>query len=152
MLQWDACTWGVYATLSSAALRDCVLLYKLRPKHHYFEHCLDECSLTAHNPLQQSCFVDEDAMKHLRGVAMSCHPSTVRVTWGRRFLLKQILLRRRLKLAVNRTERWTGILQRGNNFLCSFKGLETDFPRELVTFPTSKRCNESDLDNFQFKL
>ena len=43
-----------YATLSSAALRDGVLLYKLCPERNYFERDLDEGSLTAHNPLQQS--------------------------------------------------------------------------------------------------
>ena len=86
-----------YGALAADAQASQELLWKLRPKLHYFEHCLDECLLKGSNPLQQSNFIDEDSMKHLRGVAMSCHPSTVKVTWARRYLLKQVLLYRRMK-------------------------------------------------------
>lgn len=86
-----------YRALAADAQASQELLWKLRPKLHYFEHCLDECLLKGSNPLQQSNFIDEDSMKHLRGVAMSCHPSTVKVTWARRYLLKQVLLYRRMK-------------------------------------------------------
>lgn len=87
-----------YGALASEALAKGQLLYKVRPKHHYFVHLLDEVNLWKSNPLGQSNFIDEDNMKHLRGLSLGCHPTTVRRAWGKRYVLKQVLLWRRLQL------------------------------------------------------
>ena len=86
-----------YAALAAGALAQHQLLYKVRPKCHYFEHALDECALWGNNPLSQSSFLDEDNMKSLRNLAVKCHPRTVKVTWARRYILKKVLLWHKLK-------------------------------------------------------
>lgn len=87
-----------YGALSSEAEAKGQLLFKVRPKHHYFIHLLDELTRWKSNPMGQSNFVDEDSMKHLRGLSLGCHASTVRRSWGKRYVLKQVLLWRRLQL------------------------------------------------------
>lgn len=80
-----------YAKLAVEALNSNRLLYKLRPKHHYFEHLLDETFRLHRNPIHQANFVDEDLMKMLKNVSISCHPRTAKLTWGRRYVLKKAM-------------------------------------------------------------
>ena len=90
-----------YAKLALGALESKRLLYKLRPKHHYMEHLLDEVERLHRNPMAQSNFIDEDNMKILKLVSLACHPRTVKTTWARRYILKKAMCW--LRLANNRT-------------------------------------------------
>ena len=81
-----------YALLALKAAESERLLYKLRPKHHYMEHLLDEVERLHRNPMAQSNFLDEDNMKVLKGVSLACHPRTVKTTWARRYILKKTTL------------------------------------------------------------
>lgn len=87
----------MYAALSLEAQIDQKLLFKVRPKHHYMRHLLDQTEISGRNPLALSNFTDEDHMKHLRGISLGCHPLTVTTTWARRYILKQTLLWQRLQ-------------------------------------------------------
>lgn len=80
-----------YTELARDALQKKQLLWKIRPKHHYWVHLLDYMSKSAINPMATSNFLDEDMMKAMRGVSKACHPKTVKVAWARRYLLKKIL-------------------------------------------------------------
>ena len=80
-----------YTALARDALQKRQLLWKIRPKHHYWVHLLDYMSKSAINPMATSNFLDEDCMKAMRGVSKACHPKTVKVSWARRYLLKKIL-------------------------------------------------------------
>lgn len=88
-----------YTALAANALSRGQLLYKLRPKVHYFLHLLDELELWSNNPLSQSNFIDEDNMKTLRDAAIRCHAKTVKVSWCRRYILKKVLTWQKLKAA-----------------------------------------------------
>lgn len=85
-----------YAKLAAEALDAERFLYKLRPKHHYMEHLLDEVKRLHRNPMSQSNFCDEDNMKILKGVSAACHPKTVLRTWARRYVLKKTIFWHRL--------------------------------------------------------
>ena len=80
-----------YTALARDALQKRQLLWKIRPKHHYWVHLLDYMYKSAINPMATSNFLDEDMMKAMRGVSKACHPKTVKVAWARRYLLKKIL-------------------------------------------------------------
>jgi hypothetical protein len=89
-----------YAKLAEKALASKRLLYKVRPKHHYWEHMLDEVERLHANPMAQSNFIDEDNMKVLKNVSLACHARTVKTTWARRYVLKKAMCWLRL---ANRT-------------------------------------------------
>lgn len=86
-----------YSKLSEKALQSGRLLYKVRPKCHYFDHLLDEVERLHRNPMSLSNFVDEDNMKVLKGVSAACHPRTVLVSWPKRYLLKKAMTWLKLK-------------------------------------------------------
>ena len=67
------------------------LLWKIRPKHHYWVELLDYMYRSSLNPMSTSNFLDEDMMKAMRGVAKACHPKTVKHAWARRYLLKKVI-------------------------------------------------------------
>lgn len=80
-----------YTWLAGEALQNRELLWKLRPKHHYFVHLVDHAVQTGLNPMHMSNFLDEDMMKAMRGVAKACHAKSVKVSWARRYVLKKVL-------------------------------------------------------------
>ena len=80
-----------YMHLAAKAFEGRLLLYKLRPKHHYLVHLLDHAVETGMNPMHLSNFLDEDNMKMMRGVAKACHAKTVKHAWARRYILKKVL-------------------------------------------------------------
>lgn len=67
------------------------LLYKVRPKTHYFTHMVDHCEETALCLLHLSTFGDEDFMGKVRRIAQSCHGQTYMHAWARRYVLKRAM-------------------------------------------------------------
>lgn len=82
---------AAYSYLAAKALERRLLLYKLRPKHHYLVHLLEHAAESGMNPMHLSNFLDEDNMKMMRGVAKACHAKTVKHAWARRYILKKVL-------------------------------------------------------------
>ena len=80
-----------YSALARKALDKRLPLYKIRPKHHYWLHLLDYMMKSSLNPMSTSNFLDEDMMKAMRGVAKACRPKTVKHSWARRYLLKEVI-------------------------------------------------------------
>ena len=80
-----------YSALAREALTAKKLLWKIRPKHHYWVHLLDYMYKSSLNPMSTSNFLDEDMMKAMRGVAKACHPKTVKHAWAKRYLLKKVI-------------------------------------------------------------
>lgn len=80
-----------YSALAREAFNQKKLLWKIRPKHHYWVELLDYMYKSNLNPMSTSNFLDEDMMKAMRGVAKACHPKTVKHAWARRYLLKKVI-------------------------------------------------------------
>ena len=94
---WLGCLHLVrYQALASRALTRGEFLWRVRPKHHYIAHLLDETRRWKLNPMAASTFLDEDHMKQLRGVSSACHPKTMLKAWARRYILKRSLLWQRM--------------------------------------------------------
>ncbi|CAJ1441805.1 unnamed protein product [Effrenium voratum] len=94
---WLGCLHLVcYQALASRALERGDFLWRVRPKHHYIAHLLDETRRWKINPMAASTFLDEDHMKQLRGVSSACHPRTMLKVWARRYILKRTLLWQRM--------------------------------------------------------
>ena len=85
-----------YQWLSATNLARQRLLYKIRPKGHYFDHLVEQTMGSLQNPMSFANFIDEDQMQNLRSVAMSCHRSTMLTGWCKRYILKKVLLWDRL--------------------------------------------------------
>ena len=75
------------------------LLYKCRPKAHYFTHMVDHFLATRLNLMHLSTFMDEDFMGKMRNVCKACHGNTYMVGWARRYVLKRALQWREMKNA-----------------------------------------------------
>lgn len=75
--------------LAAEAMEDGQLLWKYRPKYHYFLHLLEDLRSSSLNMFFASNFLDEDHMKVMRSVGSSCHPRTSRTKWARRYILKK---------------------------------------------------------------
>ena len=77
--------------LGSRCIAQRRLLYKVRPKTHYFTHMVDHHEETCLCLLHLSTFGDEDFMGKIRKVAQSCHGKTYMHAWARRYVLKRAL-------------------------------------------------------------
>ena len=77
--------------LGSRCMSQRRLLYKVRPKTHYFTHMVDHHEETCLCLLHLSTFGDEDFMGKIRKVAQSCHGKTYMHAWARRYVLKRAL-------------------------------------------------------------
>ena len=88
-----------YQWLSASSLAEQRLLYKCRPKTHYFVHMVDHFEETAICLMHVSTFGDEDYMGKIRGICQGCHGSTYMLTWARRYALKRALQWREMKLS-----------------------------------------------------
>ena len=86
----------MYAYLAQVCLVKRTAWYKLRPKHHYFDHLLDECEFNLLNPIQMANFSDEDHMKYMKSVAAGCHAAAQSRTWARRWIVKKTFQWKRL--------------------------------------------------------
>ena len=80
-----------YQFLASECLRQGRLLYKNRPKTHYFCHMIDHHEQTGICLLHVSTFGDEDFMHKTRTICRACHGSTYMKAWARRYALKRAL-------------------------------------------------------------
>ena len=81
--------------------RQCIsqrrLLYKIRPKTHYFVHMLDHYKSTKICLMFLATFGDEDYMGKIRRICQACHGATYMKTWVRRYALKRALQWREMK-------------------------------------------------------
>lgn len=80
-----------YQYLGVQCLSQRRLLYKIRPKTHYFTHMLDHYESSGLCLMHLSTFGDEDFMGKIRRVAQSCHGHTYMHAWAKRYALKRAL-------------------------------------------------------------
>ena len=80
---------ATYQWLSARCLSQKRLLYKIRPKTHYFTHMIDHHQETGLCLLHLSTFGDEDFMGKVRQICQACHGSTYMQSWAKRYLLKR---------------------------------------------------------------
>ena len=66
----------IYLQLAREAANSCKRLWKMTGKFHYFEHIGGEQARVC-NPRYSWTYSDEDLMRIMKEVALSCHPSTV---------------------------------------------------------------------------
>ena len=78
-----------YKLLSARCLCQRRLLYKVRPKTHYFSHMVDFHASTCLCLLHLSTFNDEDFMGKIRKIAQACHGKTFVHAWAKRYALKR---------------------------------------------------------------
>lgn len=93
---------ATYQWLASACMAQRRLLYKIRPKTHYFIHMVDHHDESRHCPMFLSTFGDEDFMHKVRGICCACHGRTYTTTWARRYSLKRSLQWRQIKKGLAR--------------------------------------------------
>ena len=67
----------LYEYLAALAYHSGVCMYKLRPKWHYFAHCVDELVRFPENPRRQELNAAEDHIGRVKVVARNCHKRTV---------------------------------------------------------------------------
>ena len=80
-----------YQWLAARALVQRRLLYKVRPKTHYFQHLLDHVVETHLSPMFLATFGDEDYMHKIRNICRACHGATFHRQWAKRYALKRAL-------------------------------------------------------------
>ena len=80
-----------YQWLAMECIAQRRLLYKVRPKSHYFGHMVDHFAQTCLCLLHLSTFGDEDFMGKIRKVAQACHGATYMHAWAKRYVLKRSL-------------------------------------------------------------
>lgn len=99
----DETTWlchlhsASYQWLACQCLAERKLLFKVRPKTHYFCHMVDHFSATQLCLMHLSTFSDEDFMHKIRCICQSCHGGNYMRSWSRRYALKRALQWREIK-------------------------------------------------------
>ncbi|CAK9008584.1 unnamed protein product [Durusdinium trenchii] len=99
----DETTWlchlhsASYQWLACQCLAERKLLFKVRPKTHYFCHMVDHFSATQLCLMHLSTFSDEDFMHKIRCICQSCHGGNYMRSWSRRYALKRALQWRDIK-------------------------------------------------------
>ena len=93
---------AAFQWLAAECLRHRRLLYKVRPKTHYFSHMVDSFESSSICLMHLATFGDEDFMGKCRKICQACHGSTYMLTWSRRYALKRALQWQGLKKATNR--------------------------------------------------
>ena len=88
---------ATYQWLAVQCLQQRCLLYKIRPKTHYFVHMIDHHEETKLCLMFLSTFGDEDYMGKIRRICHGCHGSTYMLAWARRYILKRALQWREMK-------------------------------------------------------
>ena len=86
-----------YEWLAGQCLLAGRLLYKVRPKTHYFCHMVDHHEKTKICLMHLATFGDEDYMGKVRSICQACHGSTYMSTWARRYALKRALQWKEMK-------------------------------------------------------
>jgi hypothetical protein len=77
-----------YAFLAHAAIVDGKKLWKLRPKHHYFQHMMLRLALDHQNPCRQlQCGCEETFMGIIKRIGKACHGSSVYLRTMQRYLM-----------------------------------------------------------------
>ena len=61
--------------------------WKIRPKHHYFCHLLEQVESSSANPRFTQCFIDEDFVGRMAKLAKACKPQTASLRVLQRWLL-----------------------------------------------------------------
>lgn len=96
---------ATYQWLAGQCLRERRLLYKIRPKTHYFVHMVDAFQETKICAMHLSTFGDEDYMGKVRRICQGCHGGVYMQTWTKRYALKRLLQWREMKCIATRDER-----------------------------------------------
>ena len=86
-----------YQWLAVQSLQQKRLLYKVRPKSHYYSHMVDHFEETCLCLMHLSTLGDEDFMGKIRRVAQACHGRTYMHAWAQRYVLKRALQWREMK-------------------------------------------------------
>ena len=86
-----------YQWLACECLVQRRLLYKIRPKTHYFLHMIDHHELTKLCLMFLSTFGDEDYMGKIRKICQGCHGMNYMLSWARKYILKRSLQWREMK-------------------------------------------------------
>lgn len=86
-----------YEWLAGSCFLEERLLYKVRPKTHYFVHMVDHYERTKICLMHLATFGDEDFMGKIRSICQACHGGTYMVTWARRYALKRALQWKQMK-------------------------------------------------------
>lgn len=76
----------IYKALALHAVECGARRWKIRPKMHYLDHTFREVS-NGLNPRFFQCFLDEDFVGKMVGIAMRCHRSTVSFNLLRRYMV-----------------------------------------------------------------
>ena len=64
--------------LANESLRDGMMLFRLRPKAHYFHHIGRDAARNRLNPrLVANCIHDESFLGYIKKIAVRCHSSTM---------------------------------------------------------------------------
>ena len=66
-----------YGALASEAVANEMYLWKLRPKHHYFQHMVEFAAQYKMNPRKLQCLADEDYLGKIKRVCKQLHKSNV---------------------------------------------------------------------------
>jgi hypothetical protein len=80
-----------YQWLAVRCLSQRRLLFKVRPKTHYFSHMVDHHQESCLCLIHLSTFGDEDFMGKCRRIAQACHGKTYMHAWAKRYVLKRAL-------------------------------------------------------------
>ena len=83
-----------YSELASSAARRGVCNYKLLPKHHFYDHIVEDLS-SRENPRYLHCFADEDFMGKISRIVGRCHRGTCVRNCFRKYSLKLTRMWRR---------------------------------------------------------
>ena len=76
-----------YQKLAERSVHDASFLFKIRPKHHTFDHMLEFMSKSRINPGKFTCFRDEDFLGHVKRLGQQCHGKTISKRALQRYIL-----------------------------------------------------------------
>jgi hypothetical protein len=63
--------------LAQQAINDNETRWKIRPKHHYFEHMKDDMQVWRANPVKLQCMAPETFMGRVKELGKQCHGLSV---------------------------------------------------------------------------
>ena len=78
---------STYSWLAEQAANLGLALYRIRPKHHYFQHIIDRTAEDKQNPRSLSCTGEETFMGIMKRIGKACHGSSIYTRIFQRYLL-----------------------------------------------------------------
>jgi hypothetical protein len=80
-----------YQDLAENSVVEGTLLYKIRPKHHAFDHVLETMKTSSLNPGKLTTMGDEDFLGKLKRIGQKCHGASIMLRSLQRYLLQLAL-------------------------------------------------------------